>query len=220
VLIAEPATLSSALPVVLWYHGFSADALAHAAGLERCADAGFLSVAIDAVGHGARRDPAIAERVAASGGGAIHIMLDVVEATLAELPALLTALEATYPIDRARISVVGISMGAFLCYRAIATTPSLRAVVALLGSPEWPRPTSPHHTLHAFQHVALLSITAEHDTHVPLDPAARLHTALHHHFPHSARHRHHALLGSGHLTSGTSWTEAMHETLTWLKHHG
>jgi uncharacterized protein len=221
VLIAAPARpQQDALPVVIWYHGFTADALAHAAELERCAAAGFLAIAVDAVGHGARRDPSLAARVATSGAGAIHIMLDVVEATLAELPALLAALDATYPIDRARVSLVGISMGGFLCYRAVVTAPPLRAVVALLGAPEWPRATSPHHALHTFQQVALLSITAEHDTHVPPDAAVRLHAALDHHFPHSARHRHHTLLGSGHLTPADSWAEAMHETLTWLTRHG
>ena len=54
-LIAEPAPTESSRPVVLWCHGFRADALAHAAELELCAAAGFLAVGIDAVGHGARR---------------------------------------------------------------------------------------------------------------------------------------------------------------------
>ncbi len=220
VLIAEPRASAELHPVVLWYHGFNADALAHAAELERCADAGFLAVGIDAVGHGARRDPSLAARVAAAGTGAIHIMLDVAEETLTEQTALIEALADAFPIDHTRVSLVGISMGAFLCYRAIVTSPPLRAVVALLGSPEWPRTTSPHHSLHTFQNVALLSITAERDTHVPPDAAQRLHTSLHHHFPHSARHHHHTLPNSGHLTSAESWRDAMTETLEWLKTHG
>jgi uncharacterized protein len=219
VLIAEPAPSASLLPVVLWHHGFNADALAHAAELERCADAGFLAVGIDAVGHGARRDPTLGPRVAAAGRGGIHIMLDVAEATLAEQSALIDALADVFPIDHTRVSLVGISMGAFLCYRAIVTSPPLRAVVALLGSPEWPRATSPHHALHTFQNVALLSITAERDTHVPPDAAQRLHEQLHTHFPHCARHHHHSLLGSGHLTSAESWSEAMRETQRWLLTH-
>ena len=60
-----------------------------------CTAAGFLAVGIDAVGHGARQDPALAERLAQSAGGALPVMLDLVAQTMDELPALVDALVAT-----------------------------------------------------------------------------------------------------------------------------
>ncbi len=220
-LIAEPAPTDGPLRVVLWCHGYTADALAHAAELERCAAAGFLAVGIDAPLHGARRDGAtLTARIAAAPGGSYGAMLDIVEAGAAELPALIDGLAAAYHIDRQRISLVGISMGAFLAYRAIVAGPSLRAVVALLGSPEWRRGGSPHHFVGAFAEVALLSITAEHDAHVDPGPAHRLHGALTQRVRQSARHRHRVLAGAGHLTSASEWATAMDETLDWLQAMG
>lgn len=221
VLIAEPSAASGEpVPVVFWHHGFRADALAHAAELERCAAAGFLAIGVDAVAHGARGDAALPRRIADSPAGAMPVMLDIVRETLRELPLLLDALAMEFPIDRARVSMVGISMGAFLAYRAIVAGPPVRSVVALLGSPEWPHAESPHHSLHAFQGVAVCSITAERDVSVPPAPVERLHHTLQQVFPTSARHRHHQLRGAGHLTSADEWAEAMRETLDWLKRHG
>ncbi len=217
-LIAEPAPGQAPLPVVLWFHGFRADALAHAGELERCAAAGFLAVGVDAVEHGARATGELDARLAASPTGALLLMLEIVERTVRELPALIDGLAERYPIDRDRISMVGISMGAFLVYRAVVTGPPMRAGVALLGSPEWPGETSPHRWLEAFRSVALLSITAEHDQSVAPEPVARLHAALGQTSPDHATHSYHYVLrGAGHLTSGEEWQRAMRVTEGWLR---
>ncbi len=220
VLIAEPEPSDGPLPVVFWVHGFTADALAHAGELERCAAAGFLAIGLDAVGHGARVDHGMRARIDASPAGALPVMLDIVEATIAELPALISGVAETVAIDPARVSMVGISMGAFLAYRAIVVGPPLRSVVALLGSPVWPRTSSPHQWQHRFQTVALLSVTAEFDVSVPPDPVRRFHQSLRTVFPTSARHQHHELRGAGHLTSAAEWAEAMDATLYWLQCYG
>lgn len=223
VLVCEPARQRQGpLPFVLWYHGFRADALAHAQELEACAQAGFLAVGVDAVGHGARRDPQLAERLAASRDGALPVMLDQVEATVAELPALVAALRAAYALDPDRCSMVGISMGAFLVYHALAAGPPPRAAVALLGSPQWPRASSPYDALLRRGATALLSITAEHDVSVPPGSTAALHQAAARvtGVPATAAWRHHVLRGAGHLTSAGEWAEAMRHTLGWLREHG
>ncbi len=220
-LIATPVWSSDQpRPAVLWMHGFRADALAHAAELEHCAALGFIAVGVDAVDHGARSNPTLAERLLRSVDGALPVMLDVMEATVRELPALIDALVAECGVDRDRVSLVGISMGAFLAYRAVTAGVPLRAVVALLGSPEWPRDTSAHRVRSAFRDVALLSITAEHDVSVPSAAVFRLHEALATDAAHVAPHRHHTLRGAGHLTTAAQWAEAMHETMAWLERYG
>lgn len=228
VLIATPPAHAVACddrhrPAVLWMHGFRADALAHVAELERCAALGFVAVGVDAVDHGARCRAALVERLAQSAAGALPVMLDIVDATVRELPALIDALVHEHGVDRRRVSLVGISMGAFLAYRAIADGIPLRSCVALLGSPEWPGSGSAHRQLHAFRHTALLSVTAEHDTNVPPAPVSRLHSALDVSFGDAAvchHHHHHELRGAGHLTNAAQWGEAMHQTLAWLARHG
>jgi poly(3-hydroxybutyrate) depolymerase len=219
VLIAEPEASAHLLPVVFWCHGFRADALAHAAELEQCAARGFLAVGIDAIDHGARHSDDLAVRMEAAAGGALGVMLDLVDRGVLELPRLIDALAATREIDRTRVSLVGISMGAFLGYGAIASGAPLRSVVALLGSPERPDERSPHRSIDSFRHVSLLSITAEHDMHVPPGPANRLHVDLALRFP-MGRHRYHELRGAGHLTSGDQWREAMEQTMAWLVQTG
>lgn len=137
VLIAEPRPSPNALPVVLWYHGFNADALAHAAELQRCADAGFLAVGIDAVGHGARLDPSLDARVAAANNAAIHIMLDVVEDTLAEQPMLIESLADAFPIDHTRGSLVSISIGAVSTQTSGLLTPAESWSEAMRETVNW-----------------------------------------------------------------------------------
>ena len=223
VLIATPmASLSEPPPraAVLWMHGFRADALAHAIELERCAARGFVAVGVDAVDHGARSTAQLAERLQRSEHGALPVMLDVIESTVRELPALIEALVAKCGVDRDRISLVGISMGAFLAYRAVTAGVPLRAVVALLGSPEWPGATSAHRSVSAFRNASLLSITAEHDVSVPPEATYRLHDALDAMLGPPTAHRHYELRGSGHLTNAAQWAEAMAETMTWLERYG
>lgn len=214
-LIAQPDPSPHPWPVVLWCHGFRADALAHAGELERCADRGLLAVGIDAPEHGARRSDDLATRVAAAPMGGLPVMLDIAMRAAAELPALIDGLAAAFPVDRARVALVGISMGAFEAYHALATRVPLRSVVAVLGAPEWPQAQSPHLALEAFRDVALLSITAGLDEHVPPGPARRLHIALARRFP-MGHHRYHELHGAQHRTTGPEWDEAMRETLQWL----
>jgi uncharacterized protein len=222
-LIAEPERWSGPAPLVLWHHGFQADALAHAGELERCAEAGFLAVGVDAVGHGARSDPDRAARIASAPGAAMEIMLDCAELTVGELPALLRALTESYRVDGSRISMVGISMGAFLTYKAIAAGLPLRAAVALLGSPDWsPRARSPHLEPEAFRRVALLSVTAEHDVSVSPAATAALHTALMENAQPASFHPHYhfVLRGAGHLTTAEEWQRAIRVTMQWLEHWG
>ena len=221
-LTAVPETSDFPTPVVIWYHGLHADALAHAAELERCATAGFLAIGVDAVGHGARRDAQLAEWLSRSPDGGMSVMLSLVEQTVLELPALLDAIGEAYPINRDRVSLVGISMGAFLAYRAVVDGPPIRAVVALLGSPEWPTSDSPHHSLASFSEVALLSITAEHDAAVSPDAAHRLHRALQGQaVGGSAKpEHHHVLRGASHGLSALEWARAMRVTMQWLKRWG
>lgn len=220
VLVAAPARAAAGTPLrtVLWCHGFRADSTAHGAELTRLADAGWLAVGIDAVGHGRRAATDLDERMAAD--GALSVMLALADETVGELPALIDTLVADCGADRSHVSLVGISMGAFLAYRALSRGVRLRATVALLGSPEWPGDDSPHTAVAAIRHTSLLSIIAEHDERVSPEGARRLHAGLTTWYGDGATHGCLELRGSGHLTSAVHWHHAMEETVAWLERWG
>jgi len=211
--LREPTT---ALPTVIWVHGFRADALAHARELERCADAGLLAIGIDAVGHGARADSDIAARIASTPGGALAVMSEYVDQTLQEFPALLDALVDQHRADRSNTSIVGISMGAFLVYRALRLSIPFARCVALLGAPPRDLTIPDFAAMLVAQSTSLLSITAEHDVNVPPRAVMELHTALADLSHDDTRFAHHVLRGAGHLTSAAQWAEAMQLTMAWL----
>ena len=220
VLLAHRAEHEGPLPVVLWFHGFRAAAADNRGELARIAAEGFLAVGVDAVGHGERRDPELAARIAASPRGALPVMLAQADATAAELPALVRALAGAGIGDPSRVSLVGVSMGGFLTYRAAPVLTGLRAAVALLGSPEWPGGESPHRRPHAFHGVALLSITAARDASVPPEAARRFHAGLATSHPDPARARYLELPDAEHLMSGEQWEAAMTAMVDWLRAHG
>lgn len=234
VLLAEPAHDADAAersaspavgpPIVLWFHGFRSEAAANTAELLALAGEGLLAVGVDAVDHGARRADDLDARMAGTPGGARAVMQALAAATLAELPDLLAALGARGLGDPARVGVVGVSMGGFLAYCAAGRVPGLRAVAAVLGSPDWdlpgaPDPGSPHRHPEAFGDVALLSVTAERDANVPPGPARALHDALAGAGHAPARARYHELPGAEHLLGADDWALATSEARGWLLAH-
>jgi alpha-beta hydrolase superfamily lysophospholipase len=145
----------------------------------------------------------------------IRFMLGLVEETAREVPGIVRALVDDGLADPERVALVGISMGGYLVYRALLEESPLRAAVAILGSPEWPRAESPHHRLDAFRRIALLSIAAENDDNVPPGPARARHRRL----GESERARYVELAGAVHLMGEADWERTMDETLRWLALH-
>lgn len=217
-LLAFPAAGDAPHPVVLWFHGFGVDKEVHRKELEQLARAGFLAVGVDAAGHGERRLPDLDERQAAPHEQALRTMIELVAQTADELPGVVCALADEGVADAERVGVAGVSMGGYLVYRAVLVEPSIRAAVAILGSPEWPEGDSPHHHLDGFRHTALLSVTAERDENVPPAAARELHRRLAAEEPDVVQ-RYVELPGAVHLMSEQHWTRAMDETLGWLARH-
>lgn len=214
-LLATPAGGSPPRPTVLWFHGPSVDKETHRKEMEKIVGAGFLAVGVDAAGHGERRLPDLDARIDVSREETIRCMVGLVEETAREVPGLVRALVEEGLADADRVALVGISMGGYVVYRALLEEPPVRAAVAILGSPEWPRPDSPHHRLDAFRRVALLSITAENDDNVPPGPARELHRRL----GESERARYVELPGAVHLMGEEDWERTMEEMLRWLALH-
>ena len=220
VLAIKPPGGSPPYPTVLWFHGLGVDKETHRKELEQLAAAGFLAVGVDAAGHGERALPSLRQRIdEASQRDALALMLPLVELTARDVPVVVRQLRDEGLADERRIALAGISMGAFVVYRAIVLVQNIRAAVALLGSPEWPEGISPHWTPDAFRSTALLSITGERDTNVPPDGARRFQAKLQGDSHRAAVSKYLEIPGAEHLMRESHWGMAMEATLEWLRCH-
>jgi uncharacterized protein len=214
-LVAYAGESDDARPLVLWFHGLGVDKETHRAELQFLAEAGFLAVGVDAVGHGERRWPHLQQLIDAPRAEAFATAVDVAVQTANEVPGIIDALILERLADPKHIALAGISMGAFTVYRALADRRGRAGcAVAILGSPRWPFASSPHNELDAFCDSALLSITAELDENVPPTAARELHYALERRCP--EKHRYVELSGAVHLMSASHWEETKRAMLNWL----
>lgn len=165
---------------VLFYHGLGASKEVHLAEIERLVSAGFLVIAVDAVGHGQRRDPELERLTAAGSPVRAESFLRVVQESAMELPLLLDDLHSRGWIYRGRIGISGISMGGYICFLGITLEPRLKVAVSILGSPEWKAPSamSPHNRLERFSDIRLLSQNAGRDELVSSAAVKRFHSRL------------------------------------------
>lgn len=202
-LLAHRDDFALPLPTVLWFHGFGVDKETHRKELSMLAEEGWLAVGVDNAGHGERRLDDLDARIAAPRQEAFATMLELADATAREVPRIVDELQSQSLADPQRVAVAGISMGAFVVYRAVAYEPRLRAAVAILGSPEGV-------PLDALARTALLSINAECDVNVPPAPARTMHAAL------GGNSRYIELPGAEHLMDEESWATTMRELRAWL----
>lgn len=217
-LVARPASAHARLPTALWFHGLSADKELHQPELERLAASGFLAVGIDCAGHGERRMPDFDRRFSQPPAPADRLFCTLVAQTAAELPQLIDTLIDRGLSDPNRIAAAGVSMGAYIVYGAVATERRIRAAAALLGSPEWAHPNSPHDHSDSFYPTALLSITAECDDVVAPAAARKLHDELASRYaaqPERLSYR--QIAAAPHFLSPEDWFSAVGDAIAWLQ---
>mgnify|MGYP000996615226 CR=1 FL=1 len=216
-LLVSPPARGACLPTVLWLHGLGADKDVHLPELLRLAEAGFLAVGFDAVGHGERRAADCNQPLPQSPGEAPALFDRLVTQTVFEVSPLIDALVACGLSDRKRIGIAGVSMGACIVYGCVAADQRLGAAVAIMGSPE---PALPDWSAVARAQglpTALLSITAELDTIVPPAAAKALHEQLlpgYHRVPERLDYR--SLVGTPHFMSAEDWVRTVGEAVAWL----
>ena len=172
---------------VLFYHGFGESKDGYVSVLlQRIAQAGFLAVGIDGVGHGERRYADFNERFPPFEP---HLMgnvelearfLSTVRATAQEVPLIIDALIERGWAHKERIGIAGHSFGGYVTYAAIVADKRIQVAASVVGSPEWrlPWPDSPHLQLDAFFPTAVLSQVAGKDTNVLPEFARALHSRL------------------------------------------
>lgn len=170
---------------VLFYHGFGGTKERCEPYLDVLAGAGFLAVALDAVGHGERRRPDFDEifndeRWDREFEATETDFLQLIDDTVAEVPSIVDDLLARGWAREDRVGIGGRSLGGNIAYGAVLADRRVRAAASIVGSPEWtlPRAHSPHHHPDRFFPAAVLSQAAELDEYVAAGPIRDFHTAL------------------------------------------
>lgn len=177
VLLDVPAGRARFAGTVLVYHGLGACKEVQVKECAWLASAGLLAASVDAVGHGERRLPDFDVRL--NGPGRHQALLELVLASVQEVPAILDALGALLGDRAGGFGVAGISMGGYIAFGAAVREPRLRAVVPIIGAPDWTvggeaddaiLRYSPHLRPEGVAPKALLAFNAARDRDVP--PAA------------------------------------------------
>ncbi|HLZ61220.1 MAG TPA: dienelactone hydrolase family protein [Ktedonosporobacter sp.] len=207
---------------ILFYHDHGASKEHNEADLARFAQAGFLAVGLDNVGHGERRYSDSDRRFSAPGHSMEAEFLSAVHATASEVPAVIDTLISRGWSQQDRIGIAGISMGGFITYAAIVADKKQRlcAATPILGSPTWllPRAESPHQHPEAFFPTALLSQNAGRDSEVPASLVRDFHQWLAPYYA-SAPERLHYIeyTNADHELSAEIWAQVWHQVMAWFK---
>ncbi len=204
---------------ILFYHGFSADIDGQTKELTSLAEAGYLVIGVDAVGHGVRRYDDFDARYGGEGDEAEHGFLELVRASAAEIPRLIDTLVESGLARTDRIGLGGISMGGYIAYRAVCLEPRLKVVAPILGSPRWDvvHPDSPHLHPDRFFPTALLSQNASLDEAVPPEAARGFHrdlATLYAEAPERLAYVEHR--ECGHFMPEPRWIELWDQVLRWF----
>jgi dienelactone hydrolase len=210
---------------VLVYHGFGGDKsnLADIAGA--LADAGFLAVNVDIVGHGDRRlpdwDEVFSERRWAEAEQATEAeFLTLLSATAAEVTAIVDELITVGWAYEGRLGITGRSMGGEISYAAVLHESRIRAAAPMVGSPEWtlPWPDSPHRRAERFYPVPILSHSAELDEYVPAKYIRDFRDRLIPLYAQSPdRLRYIEYPGVGHFLTPELWQETHQRVVAWFE---
>jgi uncharacterized protein len=216
VAFADDPARSADRGTVLLLHGLTAAKELQRSEAHSLARRGYLAVTLDAVGHGARRDPDFEARFTPD--RAERSFFELVQRGADELPGVVDALAGLGWAQAGRVGACGISMGGITLFGAITARCTLDAVVTIVASPRWSQVApSPHEQLDRYAPTPLFMQTASDDATVSPAAARELHRALVPRYaaaPERLRYLEHA--GEGHMFSAAAWQLAWDETLTWF----
>lgn len=161
---------------VIMYHGSSASKDTHAKELSSLADAGFMAIGVDNIGHGERKYPDFEELFSHDNPDMIKNMLKAVDETAVELPLIVKFLNSEFGIANKNIGILGISMGALIVYKAISIA-HIKCAVPILGTPKY-CPYETKNYLKSYARTCLLSLNASKDQYISNKETVHLHSIL------------------------------------------
>ena len=223
-LYCGDAHKASKVGTILFYHGFGGSKEDYLPELTALAEAGFLAIGLDNVGHGERRLPDFEARVGSQppGPDLEAALLTLVRATAQEVPKVVDTLIGRDLATPEHVGIAGWSMGGFIAYAAVVADPRLRVAVPIVGSPEWrlPWPDSPHRYPERFFPVALLSQTAHDDVRVSPHFARTFHQLLEPYYASAPKRLCYIeYKNADHAVTAMVRQKMQQKMVDWFKHH-
>ncbi|OGV19608.1 MAG: hypothetical protein A2X47_00580 [Lentisphaerae bacterium GWF2_38_69] len=202
---------------VIMYHGSSASKEIHEKELKSIAEAGLLAIGIDCVWHGERLNPDLENLFNHNNPDMFKNMLKAVNATALELPVLTDFLNKNLGVQNRRIGILGISMGAFIVYKALSIYPKIKCSAAILGTPKYCLYESGNY-LKSFSKHNLLSVNAGKDQYISNKETRHLHSILKKRYESYAdRFLYKEYKLSDHFMLPDDWNDCWHCSLDFLK---
>jgi uncharacterized protein len=135
-LITHPGDKSKkARGTILFYHGLKSYKETNRKEFKSLAERGYISVGIDAVGHGERIYPDFDRRISSTLFN--DTFFKIINDTVEEIPVIIDFLLEKGISEQDKIGVAGISMGGYITYASALVEPRINVLAPILGSPEW-----------------------------------------------------------------------------------
>jgi len=194
-------------PLVICQHGFTGNKESMLKTCMMLADAGFVSVSIDAEKHGERKDPEVLRSLNQDPAQLFQILTGTVE----DVGKVIDYAGENLNVDLERVGMMGVSMGAIITLLAATSEERLKAVVSVIGggnfqvlvrksslyrigletkhlekfaqsAGELIRKYDPISNVHLFRSIPVLLLNGERDDLIPLECASSLYEALKPHY--------------------------------------
>jgi dienelactone hydrolase len=124
-------------PLVILSHGFTGSREDWRERLPELAARGYFAAALDNRGHGNRHRPDFQTRANRNGKWEILAIRKLTDETAEDIRIVIDGMLRQENIDKERIGLMGVSMGAFASLKAAVGDPRIRAVISNIGSPYW-----------------------------------------------------------------------------------
>ncbi|HJO93292.1 MAG TPA: alpha/beta fold hydrolase [Victivallales bacterium] len=202
---------------VLFYHGFGASKDIQMEELISLASNGFLTIGIDNIGHGDRKYSDFDTKFSEDNPERLQNIIEAVNSTADEICNIIDYLINNKIVKPANIGIVGISMGAFIAYKIPVLENRIKAISAILGTPEYSFNNIYDYTK-KYDIISLLSQNAAKDNIVSSIETKKLHQELRKTFKNpDDRFKFVEYPNSGHFMNETEWNKCWNLNLQWLK---
>ena len=204
---------------ILFYHGLGSCKESQEKEIVSLAKHGFLSIAIDNIGHGERRYRDFEQRFSSKNPDLEADLTKAVQETAQEVPDVVQAIIDKGLAHPQKIGICGISMGGYIVYASLLQERRIQAAVSILGSPKWKvhASQSPCHFPDCFFPVAFLAMNAGADRSVPPQSAREFHERLKPFYsssPEKLCYREYP--GADHFMPEKDWNDLWEKTLQWF----
>jgi len=124
-------------PLIIFSHGFTGNKEDGGEEMTLYAGKGFFTVSIDNRGHGERKDEPFFSQVMENGKLDVLKVRKLINQTAEDIPVVIDHFENDDRVAPGRAGMLGVSMGGFITFKALALDDRIRAAAPIIASPVW-----------------------------------------------------------------------------------